>query len=324
MNCDSLVSIIIPVYGTEDYLPNCIDSLRKQTYENIEIILVDDESPDSCPQICDAYSQKDSRIVVVHQKNKGVSGARNVGMYRAKGDFVMFVDSDDELMPDAVSTLLNDAENYKADIVSAKFMMIKDADKYELQVDDHGVTVYTDDVPLLLSLRGDSCTESACAKLFRKSFVQDICFVEGKNINEDGYFIFQCFLKHPIYAQHDTIVYLYNVRAGSNSRQKFSDKYLAMIYFCELKKKIIAEKYPQYHDELKNMEVRVRLQLLDLLCRTTDRQYKKLQKECIDLVKNCYRYHNPINDHYRLLERIVVRGFFPYYKLAVRVKNCKL
>lgn len=75
-----LVSIIVPVYGTEAYLPACIDSLCKQTYGNIQIVLVDDGSPDDCPKICDDYAKKDPRIIVIHQKNKGVSGARNAGL----------------------------------------------------------------------------------------------------------------------------------------------------------------------------------------------------------------------------------------------------
>ena len=94
---NALVSIIVPVYGTEDYLPDCIESLQKQTYPHVEIILVDDQSPDGCPAICDAYAQKDPRIRVIHQKNTGVSGARNAGLDAATGDFVAFVDSDDEL-----------------------------------------------------------------------------------------------------------------------------------------------------------------------------------------------------------------------------------
>ena len=117
--CNALVSIIVPVYGTEAYLIACIESLCKQTYENIQMILVDDQSFDNCPQICDDYAKKDSRITVIHQENKGVSGARNTGLAHAIGEYVMFVDSDDELYSNAVEVLLGDALKYGADIVWA-------------------------------------------------------------------------------------------------------------------------------------------------------------------------------------------------------------
>ena len=97
MNKDPLVSVIVPVYGTEAYLPACIDSIRNQSYQNLQIILVDDQSPDRCPEICDSYAQKDPRIQVIHQKNTGVSGARNTGLQHVTGEYILFVDSDDEL-----------------------------------------------------------------------------------------------------------------------------------------------------------------------------------------------------------------------------------
>ena len=105
---NALVSIIVPVYGTENYLSNCVESLLKQTYPQIEIVLVDDQSPDSCPAICDAYAQKDERVRVIHQKNKGVSGARNTGIDAATGEYFCFVDSDDTLEANAIEILLND------------------------------------------------------------------------------------------------------------------------------------------------------------------------------------------------------------------------
>lgn len=90
-----LISIIVPVYKVEKYLRRCIQSIICQTYSNIEIILVDDGSPDRCPEICDEYASKDERIKVIHQENKGVSAARNAGLDAAKGEYVAFVDSDD-------------------------------------------------------------------------------------------------------------------------------------------------------------------------------------------------------------------------------------
>lgn len=101
-----LISIIVPVYKVEPYLRKCVDSILAQTYTNIEVILIDDGSPDGCPAICDEYAEKDSRVVVIHQENAGVSAARNAGLEIAKGDCIGFVDSDDWIEPDMYEVLL--------------------------------------------------------------------------------------------------------------------------------------------------------------------------------------------------------------------------
>ena len=90
-----LISIIVPVYKVEKYIDRCVESIINQTYKNIEIILVDDGSPDNCPKICDEWAKKDKRIRVIHKENRGVSSARNVGIDVAKGKYIGFVDSDD-------------------------------------------------------------------------------------------------------------------------------------------------------------------------------------------------------------------------------------
>ena len=92
---DALVSVIVPVYNVEQFLERCINSIQQQTYRHLEIILVDDGSPDSCGEICDAYARSDSRIRVIHKKNGGLSSARNAGIELASGDYIAFIDSDD-------------------------------------------------------------------------------------------------------------------------------------------------------------------------------------------------------------------------------------
>lgn len=104
---EKLLSVIVPVYKVEPYLHRCVDSIRNQTYKNLQIILVDDGSPDNCGKICDEYAELDARIIVVHQKNRGLSGARNTGLRYAKGEYVAFVDSDDWISSDMYQTLVN-------------------------------------------------------------------------------------------------------------------------------------------------------------------------------------------------------------------------
>lgn len=317
---NALVSIIVPVYGTEAYLPACIDSLCRQSYSNIQIILVDDQSPDNCPEICDRYAENDSRITVIHQENKGVSGARNTGMAHAQGEFLMFVDSDDELYSNAVELLIRDALTYHADIVSATKKVVNASGRIVSSCEDDSVQILQNDETVRLSLDGDRNTNSACAKLFKADFICEICFTEGHNINEDGFFIFQCYLQMPVLVQHNVAVYQYNIRQESNSRQAFSDKYLSMLYFCERKKELIAERYPQYIELAHNMEARTNLQMLQLLCSTNDRRYRMIQKQCIQTVCALYPCHHPINEAHRKLAWMVKYRLYPLYKFAVRLK----
>ena len=111
------ISIIVPVFKVEHYLRKCIDSLLAQTMREIEIILVDDGSPDRCPEICDEYARKDQSIKVIHQQNRGISAARNAGLAAASGEYIMFVDSDDWVEPDFCRIPYETAESKGADMV---------------------------------------------------------------------------------------------------------------------------------------------------------------------------------------------------------------
>ena len=118
---DSLVSVIVPVYKVEEYLDRCVESIINQTYKNLEIILIDDGSPDLCPQKCDGWAERDSRIKVIHKKNAGVSFARNDGLEAVRGEFLTFVDSDDYLSSDAIEVMLERIERDQSDLVVAQF-----------------------------------------------------------------------------------------------------------------------------------------------------------------------------------------------------------
>lgn len=113
---EKLLSVIVPVYKVEPYLRRCIDSIRNQSYKNLQIILVDDGSPDSCGAICDEYTKMDDRIIAVHQENEGLSGARNNGFLFAKGEYIAFVDSDDWLHPKMYETLIRLIETHQLDM----------------------------------------------------------------------------------------------------------------------------------------------------------------------------------------------------------------
>lgn len=111
------ISVIVPVYNAEQYLERCVKSILNQTLKSIEVILIDDGSPDNCPSICDDFAKKDERIKVFHQENAGVAAARNVGIRKAQGDYITFVDSDDYLEPEMYAEMFQKAKDYNCDVV---------------------------------------------------------------------------------------------------------------------------------------------------------------------------------------------------------------
>ena len=115
-----LLSVVVPVYNVEEYLPRCIDSILSQPFINFELILVDDGSPDKCGEICDEYAKKDNRVVVIHQKNSGVSAARNSGLDVARGKYIWFIDSDDYISSKCIKKIINAIEEYNLDAFCIK------------------------------------------------------------------------------------------------------------------------------------------------------------------------------------------------------------
>ena len=123
------LSYIIPVYNVEKYLKECIDSILAQTFDDYEIILVDDASPDNCPYICDGYAEKYPDIIkVIHQKNKGLAGARNSGFRQAVGEYIYFFDSDDFFISDGIAEIYNKAVEVDADILQNSFILLNECD----------------------------------------------------------------------------------------------------------------------------------------------------------------------------------------------------
>ena len=133
---NDLISVIIPVYKVEEYLCRCVDSVLAQTYGNLEIILVDDGSPDGCPAMCDAYAGQDARIRVIHQENAGLSGARNAGIDAARGQWLAFVDSDDYLAPDFLECLYRACVDTGSELSVCRWIYVRGeaVDVYKRQV----------------------------------------------------------------------------------------------------------------------------------------------------------------------------------------------
>lgn len=186
-----MISIIIPIYKVEQYLDECVTSIINQTYKDLEIILVDDGSPDSCPQMCDEWAKKDARIKVVHKKNGGLSSARNAGLRVATGEYIGFVDSDDYVDETMYEDLMRVMmQNEKTMVVSSPIIRNTDGvfTPYKVGTYDYkdGDTLsFSEYMNLFLGMNMDATVWN---KLYKREFIQTM-FREGRN-NEDYLFMY--------------------------------------------------------------------------------------------------------------------------------------
>ena len=181
----ALISIIIPVYKVEKYLEKCIQSVINQTYENLQIILVDDGSPDNCGKICDEYAKKDHRIEVIHKSNGGLSDARNKGLEIAKGEYIGFVDSDDYIEADMYEVLYNLLKQYNADVSICNFYTVSQG-KISIKNADNGINEYNR-IEILKEILLDKNIQSyAWNKLYKKELFDEIKYPIGKKYEDIG------------------------------------------------------------------------------------------------------------------------------------------
>jgi len=171
-----LITVIIPVYKVEQYLEKCLDSVINQDYPYLEIILVDDGSPDSSGKICDEYAKNDKRIIVIHKLNGGLSDARNVAIDLALGEYITFVDSDDFIEEDYISTLLNLAQKHDVDITVSPFLYFKQRNEIKKNNTITKENVYTREEALKTMFYQADFDTNATSKLFKKELFEDVIF----------------------------------------------------------------------------------------------------------------------------------------------------
>lgn len=233
-----MISVIVPVYKVAEYLDACIDSIVKQTYRNLQIILIDDGGNDNCPVICDAWAKKDKRIQVIHQKNRGLSGARNVGMKAAKGEFITFADSDDVLKPDMYELLHRAITENACDIAMCypewfREKEIPSLERYETYTVKN---IYCDEKVLELFSKDVISVPIPVVwnKLFRRDIVEGHWF-QKEIATEDAIFMLDVFSQIPKLVIINEPLYNYRLRKQScSSTERFCiDKVNMMRYQTE-------------------------------------------------------------------------------------------
>lgn len=216
-----MVSVIVPIYNVEKYLKRCIDSILNQTYKNLEIILVDDGSPDKCPQICDEYAKEDDRIIVIHNKNGGVSSARNAGLDIARGKYIGFVDPDDYINYDMYSAMVNEMDNFACDAVICGFCQVSEKENKIIRKESlqSKVLRVEECFKELFSFSGLAIKPVVWNKLFKRDIISDLRFCEYIEISEDLLFCVEYLLRCDKIALQRGGFYNNVLRFGSATRK---------------------------------------------------------------------------------------------------------
>ncbi len=228
------ISIIVPVYRVEDYLGRCIDSILSQSYEDYELILVDDGSPDRCGEICEEHAKNDSRIRVIHKENGGLSSARNAGLVCATGSFVTFCDSDDYWQPDWLEWLYSAATKQNADMANGGLTFV-DSEGAVLELSDFPEHVAHLNSSQALTVHYFDILDykygwSVCTTLFRMSLIreQDIRFPVGVR-HEDEFTTYRILFSRSHVAYVNEAQYYYYTRANSFMQSEWTADYLVSL-----------------------------------------------------------------------------------------------
>ncbi|WP_343338753.1 Undecaprenyl-phosphate 4-deoxy-4-formamido-L-arabinose transferase [Terrisporobacter petrolearius] len=242
------ISVIVPIYNVEQYLRKCVDSIINQTYKNLEIILVDDGSPDNCPTICDEYAKKDKRVRVIHKKNGGLSDARNAGLEIVTCDFITFVDSDDWIKLDTYEIMMKAMNEYNADIVVSNINYVYD-NKVNKKYNEGKIHVFNKEEAMNELIHDGLVQAVVWNKLYKKDLINDMKFKVGK-INEDEFFTYK------ICAKAEKVVYmpntLYQYRQRENSIMgSYSLKRLDSVDALYERLQFIKLKFPSLYKEEK-------------------------------------------------------------------------
>lgn len=238
---EPLVSVIVPVYKVEPYLRKCVDSILGQTYKNIEVILVDDGSPDNCGAICEEYAEMDERVKVIHKPNGGLSDARNAGMRASHGEYLMFVDSDDLLVTDSVEYLYSILKTNDADISVGGRERFDDNERI-IDADFSGVKelCVMDSAEAMRHMFRHGC--AAWARLYKREVHIEVEFPVGE-INEDEAIVLRLLNKCSNVVRTNRIVYRYRCRTESITTSSFSTKKLVWQKHCADNLKFVQENY---------------------------------------------------------------------------------
>ena len=282
-----LISVIVPIYKVENYIKQCIESIINQTYSNLEIILVDDGSPDNCGIICDEYVQVDSRIKVIHKQNGGLSDARNAGLIVFKGEYVVFVDSDDFMPKDSIEYMYNLAIENDADVViggSEKFDENTGKIIWSTYNGAENIQVF-DKVEAMKDFFINGC--ASWARLYKRNVHKNVFFPVGE-INEDEAIVLTILENCEKIVKSNKVVYNYRFRDNSITSVEFNTKKLVWYEHCKKNLEYVSNNYPNLVNVAKSRYYNSVVYFLDALSQVKNKTYIDYIKKFRKILKDNY------------------------------------
>lgn len=316
------ISIIVPVYNVEKYLDRCVNSILGQTFQDFELILVDDGSPDNCGKMCDAYTDIDKRVIVIHQKNGGLSAARNAGIEIAKGSYLGFVDSDDYIAEDMYELLYNNLKKEDADLATVGFLDIYAGKEPVVKEQKYLVTDMIGAAKI--TFEGKLSTISATNKLYKREIFEHVRYPVGM-ITEDAAVILDVLEQTSKVVIDTSQKYYYYHRENSISSNHFTMKDLDMIKAWEDNESRVLEKYPELVNVVRTRVYWAYFTVLDKMMNSSDLKLedRKKQKEIIRFLRKNFTFvlRNQYFTKPRKISMIALQIHPYFYKTLSRLEN---
>ncbi len=314
-----LISVVLPIYGVEGYLDRCVESVLEQTYDNIEVILVDDGSKDNCPQKCDEWAKRDSRIVVLHKENGGLSDARNKGTEMAKGEYITYIDSDDFVDKTYVEYLYGLIEKNKTPMSLCTHTVVFPDGKENVIGDGTQEVLEAEDC-LRRMLYDDVVNTSAWAKLYQIDLAKKYLYPKGK-LYEDIGTVYQYFIESKKIACGYESHYFYMLRENSIVTGAFNSRKLELLEMTDKMAKDVKEVFPELEEAIIRRQVYARFSTLNQLADVKGK--KEIKKMLIRYIAQ-YRWRLLKNSLVPKRDKFAIVALmfgYPVYKLGWKMKG---
>lgn len=313
-----LVSVIVPIYKVEKYLKKCVDSILNQTYTNLEIILVDDGSPDNCPKICDEYAKQDDRIKVIHKENGGLSDARNAGIKIATGDYVSFIDSDDYISCDFIETLYTTMKGENSDIVECEIVKFEEKTDPVFEHQNCETISFTTEKGLSMLMEESQFHQYVWNKLYKSEYAFKVPFAKGK-INEDEFWTYKVFGQANRVTKINKPMYFYLQRSGSIMGESFNLHRLDALEAKVERQEYIETNFP-------NLKKQAKIDLFStciFMCQSSMKYMKGLEKKQAKKIIKEYAMNNKLTENDLALTKGKDR-FWLFFSNKFFVLCCKI
>ena len=283
-----MISVIVPVYGVEAYLDRCVKSIQTQTYTDLEIILIEDGSPDRCGEMCDCWAAHDTRIKVVHQKNTGQAGARNAGLEICKGEYVCFVDSDDEIDPQMIEIMYEAIRDDNYDLAICGYRRFREAEELPHFIGKVAKVKVLSSSELWQEVFG-RLNNAAWNKLYRRNLIGSLRFPLGLIHGEDFIFNLQYIVQCENAVMIDAPLYHYYLRRDSITKSGFCESKFDEITAKDMALKLVEEYQPCQMQNARKYCFRARMNVLRSLYRSRrEKDYPGQALECREYTKTHY------------------------------------